>query len=43
MSKTEVIQMPIHERKWWIHRFVEQKNKENAAIETARRNAKNKG
>lgn len=28
---------PIHERKWYIERFIEQKEKENQAIESAKR------
>ncbi len=29
--------LPIHERKWMIQRFIEQKKKENEAIERAKR------
>jgi len=32
--------LPINERKWLIDRFVKQKEKENEAMESARRKAK---
>lgn len=34
--------LPINERKWIISRFIQQKEKENEAIEAARRKAKSK-
>jgi len=34
--------MPINERKWMIERFIQQKNRENDAIEAAKRKAKRK-
>lgn len=34
--------LPIHERKWLIQRFVEQKKKENDAIEKAKKRARKK-
>lgn len=33
---------PVYERRWMIERFIQQKNKENEAIEEARRQAKSK-
>jgi hypothetical protein len=35
--------LPINERKWMIQRFIQQKNRENEAMEAARRKAKSKG
>lgn len=32
--------LPINERKWLIERFIQQKEKENEAVESARRKAK---
>ena len=34
--------MPINERKWMIERFVNQKSKENEAMEAERRKAKSR-
>jgi hypothetical protein len=34
--------MPINSRKWLMHRFIEQKEKENEAMEKARQKGKNK-
>jgi hypothetical protein len=42
MSRAEAFNMPVHERKWLIDRFIEQKQKENSAMEDARRRAKRK-
>ena len=42
MSKRDAMTMPIHERKWLIQRFIEQKRRENEAIEKARRKTKSK-
>lgn len=36
----EVMRMPINERKWYIERFVVQKQKEHDAMESAKRKAK---
>jgi hypothetical protein len=33
MSKQDCMTIPIHERKWLIQRFIEQKKKEGEAIE----------
>lgn len=35
--------LPINERKWLIERFIQQKERENEAIEQAKRKAKAKG
>lgn len=32
----------INERKWYIHKFIQQKERENAAMEAERRKAKRK-
>lgn len=32
--------LPVHERKWLIQRFIEQKKKENEAIEKTKKNMK---
>jgi hypothetical protein len=29
--------LPVYERKWMIHRFIDQKEKENQAMEKARK------
>ena len=42
MSRVEAMAMPVHERKWLVDRFIEQKQKENSAMEDARRKAKRK-
>lgn len=42
MNRAGCLQMPINERKWMIERFVKQKNRENEAMEAARRKAKSK-
>lgn len=42
MSKRDCMQLPVHERKWLIQRFVSQKQKENEAIEKAKRQARHK-
>ena len=34
------MQLPINERKWMIERFIKQKERENQAIEAAKRKAK---
>ncbi len=36
------MRLPINERKFMIHRFIEQKTKENEAMEAERRKAKAK-
>ncbi len=41
MSKIDCMYgMPVHERKWLIQRFIEQKRRENEAIEKAKRRKK---
>ena len=37
MSKQDCMTIPVHERKWLIQRFVEQKRNESDAIERARK------
>ena len=39
--KSECMSLPIYERKWIINKFIEEKEKENAAMESAKRKAKN--
>jgi hypothetical protein len=39
-SRENFMSLPINERKWLITRFIEQKEKENEAMESARRKAK---
>ena len=41
-SRDNFMTLPINERKWLIDRFIKQKEKENEAIEAARRKAKMK-
>lgn len=36
-SKSDCMSLVVHERKWLINRFIEQKKKENEAIEKAKR------
>lgn len=36
-SFKETMELPIAERKWFINRFIEQKEKENEAIEAEKR------
>lgn len=40
MSKQDCMTLPVHERKWLIQRFIEQKKKENEAIEKTKKNMK---
>jgi len=35
--RTEFLKIPIHERKYLIHRFIEQREKEHEQMEKARR------
>lgn len=42
MSYRESLSLEIRERKWFIQRLIKQKQKENEAMETARRQAKTK-
>ena len=42
LDREHTLCMPINERKWVIERFIEQKNKENEAMESARRKASRK-
>ena len=37
MSKRDCMHLPVHERKWLIQRFIEQKRKESEAVEKARK------
>lgn len=37
ISDRECLSTPVHERKWFIQRFVEQKQKESDAIDNARK------
>lgn len=37
MSKKDSMTLPVHERKWIIQRFIEQKKKEADALEKARK------
>jgi hypothetical protein len=39
-SRADFMSLPINERKWLIDRFVKQKEKENEAMEAARKKAK---
>ena len=39
-SYSEVKKMPVYERKHFINMFIEQKTKENEAIESMRKNKK---
>jgi hypothetical protein len=39
-SRKDVMQMPINERKWLVERFIQQKERENEALEAAKRKAK---
>ena len=41
-SRENFMTLPINERKWLIERFIQQKEKENEAMESARRKAKTK-
>jgi hypothetical protein len=40
MSRYDSMTLPVYERKWMIHRFITQKEKENEAMEKARKKAK---
>lgn len=40
MAKSHILEFEPEERKWMIHRFVEQKKKENEEIEKAKAKAK---
>lgn len=37
MSKQDCMTLPVHERKWLIQRFIEQKKRESDAIDKARK------
>jgi hypothetical protein len=39
-SRENFMTLPINERKWLIDRFIQQKEKENEAMESARKKAK---
>lgn len=40
MGRFECMSMPVYERKWLIRRFIEQKEKENEAMEAAKKKKK---
>lgn len=42
LSRDAFMCLPINERKWLIERFIQQKEKENEALESAKRKAKQK-
>lgn len=41
-TRASFLSLPINERKWIIERFIKQKDKENEAMESARRKAKSR-
>lgn len=41
-SRAAFLALPINERKWMIERFIKQKDKENEAMESARKKAKSR-
>jgi hypothetical protein len=40
LDTRQSMQLPINERKWFIERFIKQKERENQAIEAAKRKSK---
>jgi hypothetical protein len=40
MSKRDCMTLPIHERKWLIQRFIDQKKKEKEAIDSMQRKSR---
>lgn len=42
LARESFMSLPINERKWLIERFIQQKEKENEALEAAKRKAKQK-
>ncbi len=42
MNRFDSLRLPIHERKYMIHRFIEQKQKEKEEMEKERRKASRK-
>lgn len=40
MNRSDFLSMPIHERKWLIDRYINQRKKENELIEAERRKHK---
>ena len=42
MDRDTALRLPINERKWMIERFIQQKQKENEAMEAERRKAKSR-
>lgn len=40
MSRFDCLSLPIYERKWFLHRFIQQKEKENDAMEKAKKRSK---
>jgi hypothetical protein len=41
-SREDFLSLPINERKWMIDRFITQKERENEAMESARKKARSK-
>jgi hypothetical protein len=41
-DRETTLRMPINERKWTIERFIQQKNRENEAMEAARKKTSKK-
>ena len=37
MSKQDCMSIPVHERKWLIQRFIQQKQRESDAIDKAKK------
>jgi len=42
VTRNHALALPVEERKWFIDRFIKQKQKENEAVEAERRKAKRK-
>ena len=42
MGRMECMSLPINERKWMVHRFIQQKNKEAEIMEAEQRKIKSK-
>ena len=40
MSKRDCMTLPVHERKWLIQRFIDQKKKESEAIDRMKKQKK---
>ena len=39
-QRSTILKMPINERKWMVERFIQQRTRENEAVEAARRRKK---